>query len=367
MKILILGGAGFTGRIVARRLLELSAASVTIATRHPETAQAFVDRLNALHGGRRVDALYADAADVESLRKAFDGHALVIAAAPIAAYIENVFRAAIDAGADCLDLQISAAKFALLRTLAPEIERQGRLFITEAGFHPGLPAALARHAAAQLDSIEGVVTAGFLNMGRDLPYSEAFGELVEALRDYHGETFKNGAWTKPGSFATQVVDFGGDIGRRQCYSMFFEELRPLPDMFRSLKDVGFFIAESHWVTDWLVFPIVWIAARLGIGSAPRLGKFLWWGMRTFHRPPYRVELFAQACGTRAGQPARVAIRVAHRDGYELTAVPVVATILQYLDAPAAKRGLWMMGHYVDPARLMRDMAAMGVETTVKVE
>ena len=234
MKILIIGGAGFTGRIVAQRLLERSAAAVTIATRHPETTQAFVDRLNALHGGRRVDALYADAADVESLRKAFDGHALVVAAAPIAASIENVFRAAIDAGADCLDLQISAAKFALLRTLAPEIERRGRLFITEAGFHPGLPAALARHAAAQLDSIEDVVAAGFLNMGRDLPYSEAFGELVEAFKDYHGETFKNGAWTKPGSFATQVVDFGGDIGRRRCYAMFFEELRPLPDMFPSL-------------------------------------------------------------------------------------------------------------------------------------
>jgi hypothetical protein len=367
MKILILGGGGFTGRIVARRLLERSAAFVTIATRHPETARAFVDSLNALHGGRRVDALHADAADVASLRKAFDGHALVIAAAPIAANLENVFRAAIDAGADCLDLQISAAKFALLRALAPEIERRGRLFITEAGFHPGLPAALARHAAAQLDSIERVVAAGFLNMGQDLPYSEAFGELVEALRDYHGETFNNGAWTKPGSFATQAVDFGGDIGQRRCHAMYFEELRPLPEMFPSLRDVGFFIAETHWVADWLVFPIVWIAARLGTGSSSRLGRFLWWGMRTFHRPPYRVELVAQARGTRAGRPARVAIRVAHRDGYELTAVPIVATLLQYLDAPAAKRGLWMMGHYVDPARLMRDMAAMGVETSVTVE
>jgi len=367
MKILILGGAGLAGRLVAQRLLERSTASVAVATRHVDRAQEFADRLNEGSPGGRAEAVYADAADIESLRKAFAGCALVVVAAPVAAYAENVIRAAIDAGADCLDLLISAKKFALLRALAPEIERRGRLFVTEAGFHPGLPSALVRDAAAQLDLIENVVTAGFLNMGKDLPYSEAFEELVDAFKDYQGQTFANGAWTKPSALATRMVDFGGDIGRRRCYSMFFEELRPLPDMFPSLKNVGFFISEVHWVVDLVVFPIVWIAARFGVGSARWLGKLIWWGMRTFHRPPYRVELVAQASGIRAGRPIRVAIRVAHPDGYELTAVPVVATILQYLDAPAEKRGVWMMGHYVDPARLMRDMADMGVECAATVD
>lgn len=364
MKILILGGAGFTGRIVARHLLERSSVSVALATRRLEKAQRFVNRLNSLHGDQRAEAVAVDAADVESLRKAFAGCGLVVVAAPVVAHLDKVFRAAIEAGVDCFDLQISAAKLALLRSLEGEIVRRGRCFITEAGFHPGLPSALARAAAARLDSVEEIVTAGYLNMGDDLPYSEAFDELIEALKDYHGETFADGAWTKPGSLTTRVVDFGGDIGKRRCYSMAFEELRPLPAMFPSLRNLGFYIAETHWITDRLVFPIVWIAARLGVGSVRRLGRFLWRGMRTFHRPPYRVELVAQASGRRAGKAAEVAIRVSHPDGYALTAIPVAAAILQYLDAPAAKPGVWTMGCYVEPSRLLGDMADMGVEVAI---
>ena len=120
--------------------------------------------------------------------------------------------------------------------------------------------------------VEEIVTAGYLNMGDDLPYSEAFDELVEALKDYRGETFADGAWTNPSALVTRVVDFGGDIGKRRCYAMAFEELRALPAMYPSLKRLGFYIAESHWVADRLVFPTVWIAARLGLGSVRRLGR-----------------------------------------------------------------------------------------------
>ena len=364
MKILILGGTGYTGRIIARHLLERSAVTVALATRHLDKAQRFANRLNSLHGDQRAEALAVDAADIESLRRAFVGCGLVVVAAPVVACLDNVFRAAIEAGADCFDLQISAAKLALLHALEGEIERRGRCFITEAGFHPGLPSALARAAALRLDSVEEVVIAGYLNMGDDLPYSEAFDELVEALKDYRSETFVDGVWTNPGSLATRVVDFGGDIGKRRCYAMAFEELRPLPAMYPSLRRLGFYIAESHWIVDRLVFPIVWIAARLGGGSVRRLGRLLWRGMRTFHRPPYRVELIAQARGRRAGKPAETAIRVSHPDGYALTAIPVVAAILQYLDAPAAKRGVWTMGCYVEPNRLLADMADMGVEVAI---
>ena len=87
-------------------------------------------------------------------------------------------------------------------------------------------------------------------------------------------------------------------------------------------------------------------------------------MRTFHRPPYCVELVAQARGRRAGKTAEAAIRVSHPDGYALTAIPVVAAILQYLDAPAAKPGVWTMGCYVEPNRLLADMADMGVEVAI---
>ncbi|MEM5775879.1 MAG: hypothetical protein AAGU05_12830, partial [Anaerolineaceae bacterium] len=62
-----------------------------------------------------------------------------------------------------------------------------------------------------------------------------------------------------------------------------------------------------------------------------------------------------------GQPARVAAALSHRDGSELTAVPVAACLLPWLDGPARKPGLWMMGHLAEPLRLFADMRRMGVE------
>jgi len=84
-------------------------------------------------------------------------------------------------------------------------------------------------------------------------------------------------------------------------------------------------------------------------------------MGTFHKPPDRVELQIQATGVKEGKRAEIQASVAHPDGYELTAIPVVATLLQYLDGSARKPGLWMMGYISEPARLMKDMERLGAQ------
>ena len=366
-RILILGGTGYTGRLIAQHLVEHSKADVTIAARHLNRAQALADMLNQQYFDHRVKAVYADASQTDSLRLAFANQMMVVVAAPTTAYAENVIRTSLEMGLDYLDVQLGAQKFALLQSLADEIEHAGRCFITEAGFHPGLPSVLVRYAAAHLDTIESAVTLGYLNMGKDLPYSEAVVELVESFREYNGQVFKNGQWTKTNSYEVRTCDFGGDIGRKRCYSMFFEELRPLPSMFPSLRETGFYISEMHWMLDWVVMPITWAWLKITPKAVRPIGKFLWWGMSTFHKPPYRVELQVQAAGLKGGQPVTVQASVAHPDGYELTAIPVVATLLQYLDGSAIKAGLWMMGHLVDPLRLIKDMEKMGVAYVTRIQ
>jgi len=42
-------------------------------------------------------------------------------------------------------------------------------------------------------------------------------------------------------------------------------------------------------------------------------------------------------------------------------MPVVALLLQILDGTARKAGLSMMGHIVDPGRLLADLVRMGAE------
>lgn len=368
-KILVIGGTGYTGRLITQHLLEHSKAEITIATRHLDKAQAFADKLNKQYPDHRVNAIYVDVSQKDSLHMAFADQKMVVVAAPTTEYAENVIRTSLEMGLDYLDVQVSTQKLALLQSLAHEIEQAGLYFITEAGFHPGLPSALVRYAAAHLDSIESAITLGYLNMGKDLPYSEAVDEVVESFREYNGQVFKNGQWTKTNSYEIRTCDFGGDIGRKRCYAMFFEELRAMPSMYSSLRDTGFYISEMHWILDWVVMPITLVWLKIAPKAVRPIGKFLWWGMGTFHKPPYRVELQVQGAGLKDGLPVTVRSSVAHPDGYELTAIPVAATLVQYLDGFGRKPGLWMMGHLVDPLRLMKDMEKMGVAcaTTIQAE
>jgi saccharopine dehydrogenase-like NADP-dependent oxidoreductase len=359
-KILILGGTGSAGLLIARHLIAQSQAEVTIASRQLEKAQAAADDLGRNYPGR-VTAVRAEAADAASLRAAFPGHALVVVASPTTTYVANVARAALDCGTDYLDVQLGTRKLPTLKSLQPEIEKAGRCFITEAGFHPGLPSALVRFAATHLDSMESAVTAGYLGINREIPYSDAVEELVDLFKHYKCQIFVGGRWTQPETWQMRKIDFGGDIGMKQCFSLFFEELRALPAMFPALKETGFFISESHWVNDWIVAPLVILMLKTVPFAKRTIGRFLWWGMIKFRKAPYRTELMVQASGMQAGQPTRFEAAVSHSDPYELTAIPVVAALLQYLDGSAKKPGLWLMGQLVEPQRLMTDMKRMGAK------
>ena len=359
--ILILGGYGATGKPLARHLLQQTDTRLVLAGRHIEKAHALADVLNKEFKGGRVEAAFVDAADGATLRKALVGIDLLLNAAPTTAYTEDVIRTALEAGVDYVDIQIGEQKLATLRSCAAEIEKAGLCFITEAGFHPGLPAAMVRLAGEEFDVLEKAVTAGYLNIGPGAKYTDAVDELMEEFKHYRSQVFKGGKWINPGAWEMRKVNFGGEVGIKQCASMFFEELGEIPAMFPGLSETGFYISGSHWFADWVIYPI----AMLGLKIAPRrgirpLGRLVWWGMTRIPKPPYTVILKVEAEGIKDSKRKGLEISVSHADGYELTAIPVVAMLKQVLDGSARKPGLWMMGYLVDPQRLFRDMEQMGV-------
>jgi saccharopine dehydrogenase (NAD+, L-lysine-forming) len=355
-KILILGGYGYTGKLLAKHLLAQTDVEIIISGRNLEKAKSFADGLN----DSRVTIRQADASNLDSLTQALQGATLCLVAAPVTRHAETVVRACIAAHVDYLDIEFSSKKLSAIYAAKDEIEKAGLCFITEAGYHPGLPAAMIRYAALKLDVIKSALTAGYLNMN-NLPYSEAVDELMEAFIEYQAQVYKNGAWTKPGSWDMRSFNFGEDIGKRACYSMFFEELRDIPNMYPSLKETGFYIAGSNWFTDLLITPIIMIGLKLAPKRGLRpLGKLMWWSMGK-SKPPYVVALKVEAKGQLEGNQAQVQVRVAHPDGYELTAIPVVAYLKQYLDGAARKSGVYMMGHLAEPARLFNDMQKMGAQ------
>ncbi len=352
--ILILGGYGYTGKLLAKHLLAQTHYQIIIAGRNFEKAQTFAYELHDM----RATARQVDAADPISLKNALRGVDFLLVAAPTTHHTPIVIRAALDAGVDYLDVQFSSEKIKILNSFAKEIQDKNLCFVTEAGFHPGLPAALVRYAASKMDSIESARTAGYLNVGTSMPYTDAVDELMEAFIDYQTQVYKNGAWTKSTSYDMCKFDFGEDIGKRDCYSMFFEELRGLPEMYPSLKNVGFYMAGGGLLADSLTMLVL-----LGLKIAPKrglkpMGKLMWWIMTKLPKPPYRVVLAVEAKGKLNGKLVEVRVRSEHEDGYEFTAIPVVAFLMQYNQV--RRLGLHMMGHLAEPDRLFQDMQQMGV-------
>ena len=153
-RLLLLGGYGNTGRPLARLLLQESDVQLVIAGRNLTKAQAFAQELNQAAGGERVRGCAADASDAASLKAAFQGIDMVVVVSSTARYARLVAETALENGIDYLDVQYSTSKIAILQSIAGQIEQAGRCFITDGGFHPGLPAVLIHYAAQEFDSLE---------------------------------------------------------------------------------------------------------------------------------------------------------------------------------------------------------------------
>jgi saccharopine dehydrogenase (NAD+, L-lysine-forming) len=366
----ILGGYGNTGRACAQLLLEHTPVGVVIAGRDLERAEGVARHLTAGHAGGRIRAARADASDPVSLRAAFRGATVVVAASSTSEQAAGVAHAVLEAGADYLDPQYSTAKLEILRRLAPEIEAAGRCFVTDGGFHPGLPAALIRLAAGRIHRLQRARVASVIQVNwKALDLSPAtVRELVLEFKDYQAQHYHNRHWITPGwleSLRPNWVDFGPGYGRRYTMPMFLEELRPLPEMIPTLEDAGFFVGGFNPLVDFAILPLgmAWLALG-GDRGAAAFGRLLLWGLRSFTPPPYGTLLQLEAKGGSGAELQHLRLTVAHPDGYLMTAAPMVACMMQMLDGTARRPGLHLQALLVDPERLLQDLQRMGVEVIV---
>ena len=114
--ILILGGYGSTGRLIAESLLRETDCQLVLAGRTLARAQAAAAEL-----GLRVSARRADAAEPASLDAAMTGVDLVVVASSTAPFAATIAEAALRANADYFDLQYSTDKLKALRPFAGRI------------------------------------------------------------------------------------------------------------------------------------------------------------------------------------------------------------------------------------------------------
>jgi saccharopine dehydrogenase (NAD+, L-lysine-forming) len=364
--ILILGGYGNTGRALARLLLEETGTHLILAGRNLAKAKASGDELNRSFEGNRVSGAYADASDEQSLKNAFTGVDFVVVASSTTQHTGKIASAALEARIGYLDIQFSPPKVALLKTMEEKIKQAGCCFITDGGFHPGLPAVMVRHAAQFFDRLESARVGSVIKEDwKSLQVDDStVNELVELINDYEMLIFKGGRWKKVSMLSTADyirMDFGGVFGKQYCAPMMLEEMRQLPEMYPTLTEVGFYVGSFNWFVDWIIMPIAMMAMKINPKAAINpLGRWTHWGLKTFSKPPFGTLLKVEATGTKDGHPRKLQFTISHRDGYLFTAIPVAACLLQYLDGSIHEPGLWMQAHVVEPTRFMFDMQRMGI-------
>lgn len=366
--ILILGGYGNTGRLIADLLLKETDLGIIISGRDIEKAKAFTYSLNQAYKGERISAIRLDASDYESLKSAFKETDFVVVASSTTEYVGNVARAALETGIDYLDTQLSVKnKLDILNSLKNEIESAGSCFITDGGFHPGVPGALIRYSAAQLDQIEKANISSVIQMNwKKLRFSRSTSlEMIEEFKNYQPVVYKNGVWKRLKWKEYPKFDFGTPFGIRSCAPMHLEEMRSLPEIFSSLKETGFYVAGFNWFVDYIGIPVVMIALALSGKLKEPLSKFFEWGLKTFGRQPYGTRLVLEATGSKNKRPTSVKISLSHEDAYMLTAIPVVACLLQYLEIGNQKPGLWFQANFVECKRFINDIQRLGIQLSVE--
>ncbi|MBI5836540.1 MAG: saccharopine dehydrogenase NADP-binding domain-containing protein [Candidatus Eisenbacteria bacterium] len=374
--ILVLGGYGGTGTWLCRLLARHTDTRVIVAGRRLGRAAALAGELErecatetaSPEGGStasRFAARHADAADPALLAAAFQGVSLVIAASTTAQHAAATAAAALDVGADYLDLHFQDTALRQLEAMDARVRAAGRTCITQGGFHPGLPAALIRLAAARMGGRCRAAAVSMV-MTQRVERAESLEELVDVIADFSSQVYRDGEWRKAAFDMKDVrrVDFGPGFGRRDCFPLFLEELRPLPPQL-GLERVGVHVAGFNCFVDWVVTPLAYALYRVKRGLGRRtMARLMTWGINTFPPPRQGVVMVVEAWAAGAAQPADApAWRLVLDDpvdAYHFTAAPVAACVLQWLDGALPGPGVRLMAHTVNPERLLKDLREMGV-------
>ncbi|MDR3385459.1 MAG: saccharopine dehydrogenase NADP-binding domain-containing protein [Rudaea sp.] len=193
MRVLLLGGYGNFGALIARELARDSGLDVVIAGRNGSAAQQLAAALRA-HAGAHVHAasLDIDAPDLVARLTALAPDLVIHTCGPFQGRDYRVAHAALDVGAHYIDLADGRDFAAGIVSLDAKACAGDRLVVAGASTVPGLTAAVIDHHRSEFHALHDIDIG--VSPGNRTPRGTA---TVAAILSYAGRplsVWKNGQW-----------------------------------------------------------------------------------------------------------------------------------------------------------------------------
>ena len=367
MRICIIGGYGNTGWYLAELLAREKMHEILIAGRHWQKAKNLVNILTEKYENQNIFAQKIDACQTSDLLQLFREIDIVVVCASVILATENIVRACLDSGCSYLDTELSfIQKHQSIRKYSHSIASSGLTFVTDCGFHPGLPGVLIRWAAKQFDNMVSAEVGSLIKMDwKNYQFSNSTREeMIEEFRMFKMHVVRNGVIKKVGYSGARLFDLGEGFGQVKCTPMWLEELAEISKFTPSINQCGFYVGGFDWFTDNVTIPILYPFILYAPKSLKNLlGRIFEWSLKKGSKPPFNTILRLESDGTINGDHQKINLNLSHEDPYLMTAIPVKSCLDQMINENGEKSGLWFQAHYLDPDRLMIDLTENGILIT----
>ncbi len=303
-RVLILGGYGFFGRIIAEGLARIPGIDLLVAGRDANRATALAYQL----GLRAENARKLDANDPRlgaTLRK-LGVNTLIHTAGPFQGQQYHVARACIDARAHYLDLADGRAFVTGIGTLDAAARAAGACVVSGVSSLPALSSAVVDQHVQYFKRIESIAVG--ISSGARLPGIAT----VRGVMGYCGKPFpvwENGGWAKAyGWLDRRTFVFPKPIGPRLLGRCDVPDLTLLPARYAGVRTVSFHAGIASDTGHKLV---EWLAAQVRNGrvksAVPYAGALYHAGRWLESMLPDRGAMFIRMHGTNDDDHARTLV------------------------------------------------------------
>ncbi len=354
-KVTILGGTGIFGGRIAAGLAESPEIQVTIASRSPDRATSFANKI----GARRVICDASNMDSVEAILKETD--LLIHTAGPFQGNDYRVAEACIRSGVHYLDISDGREFVCGITALDAAAKERGVVVGSGASSVPAITHAMIEELATEFSSIETIQIA--LSPGNQNPRGPS---TIGAILSYVGRpirVWEQGQWSSvPGWSNCQVLEFPPKVGRRRVYRCETPDLELFPSRWNArtvrfhagveLNMINHTLAVIGGLRKWL--PMPWLPRLAGVMT--RLSRLVFaWGSKNG-----ALSVWVTGIGCASTRIERRLAIVTDDDGPATPSSPGILLGQKILLEDSLPRGAYPCSGLLDFSEIARHLEPFGI-------